>query len=890
MANGEQLNQALIRQQRNIRGLAQATQQRQAQAQLEQQQIQQRELVTQQQEAQELQQQRFQRESKVVELINRQARGESVGLALSGLNRAQLTEFLRLQQNLAEQRGASQTIQTDLATSQIVSNIEGQFGSTLTPSEIADVRTQVETRREFVFLDRAGVPQPQVQGPVQEQFSEQQFRQTGQLVAQVQGPTPIGFSRQQFRETGQLVEVPRVDRGEFGGLAIGVAPTIGQRFAESTAGGQQPVRGTLSFVGESIQGALSRTELGGRGQSLAGTGFVSTTAQVAPFFTPIGPALALGFALEQFTPVGIEQAQQFGTQLQQRTGLPSGVGTGAVLGGAGAIGFLGGLGVAGQVGKLRPPSFDVRIVGSQAQVGEQGAFGRFLFQAERQGLFPRQFLGGAESELRFVGKAGNNQLFASGTRGATREFFQVLPSGKLKFQKPVGFAGAEFGEISARQLEVLLSRSSQAEIRQILDGSFIRSVGAGTPIKKASSQFFISQTGVAQIGDQAIIGGVSRFITPGGKILRGGGRQVGIIRRVQAGDLQPTFEITGGQQLTQVQRLALQQQLNQQVIRSAEASLVAQQIATNIQRVNLARSSGGVFASTTQFFSQPTTIGPSGTQVVTEAVQFPTIVGGTGAPSLFVGQGLFETTQAPSLFVGQGLFETTQAPLITSPTIISSSLLGPTTKDKSLMRSISKLSSGLSQKEKQELKQKSGLLLRQSQQQRLNTIGRQGFAQPQAVRQRTRLANIQLSLLQQRQKQKQFLKQIQSVVQRARTRLRGFPVAIPLLDDVGSRIPKSLAKLRGKITPEVKIKDIWTRIGKPTTLQKAKRKMLRVLDNTLSASGRLKSNGNILNLKSLPSGFRKSKVNPLIVVEKRNKRLDSRSEVRAIKKARRKKK
>ncbi len=814
MANGEQINQALIRQQRNIRGLAQATQQRQAQAQLEQQQIQQRELVTQQQEAQQLQQQKLQRQAKVVELINRSIRGESVGRALSGLNREQLTEFLRLQQQVAEQRGASQTIQGQILAQQTISDIETQTRMSLSPQERARITRQVlaitpgetatisfDPNERFITPD---VPIVQRPGDVVLPEPQQQSIARRILEATILNPALV-------RTTPGIGISPSVARGR---LELGISP--GQTFEEI----RQPLTQAQNvFV--RVGSELIPTTPGGVALTLGGIGACSRIPRVAQLGLETG---LVGFGGQQIITGQTQEEIARGILI---TGL--GVTPSAIRG----------------LSAIRPPQFETRILGETVQLGDSRGFGRVAFQTEQRGILaPRQFVGLAESDVRLLGTQGDIQQFVGATRGVAREFLTQLPSGRIAFRRPAGFIGGEAGTISPRELDILLGRIGTREIRGVLpDSSIIRSVGLGTPSGRVSPQFFLSETGVGGLtGDLSLIGGQARFISPTGALQRGGGTFGGVIRRVSPDDLLPSFELTGGQQLTQFQRLALQQQLRQQTVRGFEASLRARVIAQQQRNIQIARTSGGVFA-TTQFF-RPSTTSPMAQITTTETTTVPTTILGTPQRTM--------------------------------------ELLPSVQKSKEV--------AGLSERVKENIALSSRSILKTQQRQRARVIGTQGFAQAQTQTPRERLALIQKQLASTVQRQKQLLSvQLSQILARPTARVRALP-GLPIIDDISRRIPSGVARLRGNVTPQVKTKGVWGDVGSTTSFKKAKKKMLKNLDNTLSASGRLRTNGLILNIPTLPRGFRKSKVNPLIVVEKRSRRLDSRGETSAIKRAKRRKK
>ena len=101
-----------------------------------------------------------------------------------------------------------------------------------------------------------------------------------------------------------------------------------------------------------------------------------------------------------------------------------------------------------------------------------------------------------------------------------------------------------------------------------------------------------------------------------------------------------------------------------------------------------------------------------------------------------------------------------------------------------------------------------------------------------------------------------------------------------------------LIKVKRKVTPFIKQKpsreNKFKKFGKPTTLPKAKKRLLKELGSSLRASGFLQdAKGNRIKPRSLPREFRfsKNKRTPKIIVERRKFRLDSPQEKSSIQQA-----
>ena len=72
-----------------------------------------------------------------------------------------------------------------------------------------------------------------------------------------------------------------------------------------------------------------------------------------------------------------------------------------------------------------------------------------------------------------------------------------------------------------------------------------------------------------------------------------------------------------------------------------------------------------------------------------------------------------------------------------------------------------------------------------------------------------------------------------------------------------------------------------------TTKTKARKRLKRELSLTLRASGFIVDQRGRKLKPKISKGFRRSKVDPFRIVEKRSRRLDSRTEVKSIQKAKR---
>ncbi len=97
-------------------------------------------------------------------------------------------------------------------------------------------------------------------------------------------------------------------------------------------------------------------------------------------------------------------------------------------------------------------------------------------------------------------------------------------------------------------------------------------------------------------------------------------------------------------------------------------------------------------------------------------------------------------------------------------------------------------------------------------------------------------------------------------------------------------LKSALAKIKkGKFIPEFRRNQVWFKLGSGgKTLKAQVKKVSDFVDRDLSASFRIKKGGKIIDLKAIPTGFRRSKTQKNIFVEKRNLRLSTGSEVKEI--------
>jgi len=174
------------------------------------------------------------------------------------------------------------------------------------------------------------------------------------------------------------------------------APTRRQQFGQQVRE-RGPIAGSLAFLGGKAQGAVGRVEPKG-GQSFAATGFISTGVQVAPFFTPAGPALALGSSVEllgrqAFTERGKQQLKTTTADISGRTGLSPTVVTTGIIGAEFALGALGGVAASRQLTRaVGVPRAEATLLGTTGK-GKQ-------FTRE-----PQTFIDGKTGEVRRVSKA-----------------------------------------------------------------------------------------------------------------------------------------------------------------------------------------------------------------------------------------------------------------------------------------------------------------------------------------------------------------------------------------------------------------------------------------------------------------------------------------------------
>lgn len=197
--------------------------------------------------------------------------------------------------------------------------------------------------------------------------------------------------------------------------------------------------------------------------------------------------------------------------------------------------------------------------------------------------------------------------------------------------------------------------------------------------------------------------------------------------------------------------------------------------------------------------------------------------------------------------------------------------------------------------QKQGQSQQQSLLQLQSslQQQLLSTISKTAQAQESKQKQQLLQKQIQLQRqiqqVKQKQAQPQGLKQISRGIGRPRPTPRGLkipkiiiipPIILRSPDDKTKRKPTKKEK---KKVFDVKVRKFGkdVRIGSKRNLNAARNLLKRNLESTLRASGFIEKNNKRIKI-DLGVGFRPSKIEPLRVVELRNRRLDSRTEVDSI--------
>lgn len=134
-----------------------------------------------------------------------------------------------------------------------------------------------------------------------------------------------------------------------------------------------------------------------------------------------------------------------------------------------------------------------------------------------------------------------------------------------------------------------------------------------------------------------------------------------------------------------------------------------------------------------------------------------------------------------------------------------------------------------------------------------------------------------------RQAQRQQLRQSQRRIPRQAIRPRIPRITIPTRRQESISSRTSGEDMFGDIQPQIRRFGKWLNIGEPASFSQAKRKAIRRADETLGASIRLRSGGETISFGQLPRGFRISKSDPLVAVERRSKRLSTGSELKEIK-------
>ena len=172
---------------------------------------------------------------------------------------------------------------------------------------------------------------------------------------------------------------------------------------------------------------------------------------------------------------------------------------------------------------------------------------------------------------------------------------------------------------------------------------------------------------------------------------------------------------------------------------------------------------------------------------------------------------------------------------------------------------------------------------------RLNKLASQSLVQQQILQQRLVVQQSQIQL-------KTFA---QRSALRLRPKLKGKRILKkPFAKSEGilkRKIPKPFAKLK-KFQPFAKVspasKNKFKALGKPTTLQKAKKRLFRKLDRTISSSGFINKNGKRVAPKRLPPAFRfsRNKKTPRLIVERKKFRINSPGEKLSLRQGKQSKK
>lgn len=267
--------------------------------------------------------------------------------------------------------------------------IDTGLRSTEVRTELRRLQSLPQTRRDLargagLKAERRGILAPSVA----ELTSQQSFARGVDLPQQT-----VPSQAQSFATIADIQQRPPPTN------VIRAAPTRGQQFKEFV-GSRNPITGTLSFAGEKTQGFITQRETRGDfgfsrgGQSLAGTGLISTGVQVAPFLTPAGAGLALATGVGQFTPSGIREAQAVGSSFESQTGLPSVIGTTGFLGLTTGFGLLGIGGSSRQVSQvIGLPRSEVQVLGRSTQVESfpQSSFSFFTKTPKNLATQPKSF-------------------------------------------------------------------------------------------------------------------------------------------------------------------------------------------------------------------------------------------------------------------------------------------------------------------------------------------------------------------------------------------------------------------------------------------------------------------------------------------------------------------
>lgn len=378
---------------------------------------------------------------------------------------------------------------------------------------------------------------------------------------------------------------------------VTATPSFSQQYAKLRAE-QGNIKGTLALVGSSATrfwekaNVISARKFGNvaayKGEESIGV-LASATASNAPYLIPFaGQALLVGGAAEDFiTKAGRRRLSASAQSLQEKG---YGKGTSNVLAYSVPLvsGGLGAIGLKAEVSRgLRYPKYDTRFLAKQTlsrelPEGEQMIYRGAALTREKNLLSSKRYLSGFDTDIRLGRSVDDVQSYAAGTRGVVRKlnlFGKASP--------PRKFGAAELGEIKSTDLDLLAFRNKAIEMRRPVEGFVGRAVGKAKA-DKGDVSYFASMFAGGKIDEARGFAlnrntPIERNIWDASKVnkipRRGRGQGLGIVEAKEQNVFDDVFFSSGG-----VQKRINTKALAEQRSKSIVENILGQKAATRQAR------------------------------------------------------------------------------------------------------------------------------------------------------------------------------------------------------------------------------------------------------------------------------------------------------------------